>query len=152
MAGSFRQTADSLHQFFPTQSPGFLHAFSLHQFCECRTASHSGNASFGKKTDFLHMAVRNFHAQFQNVAASWIFDLRGCVRIDDLARVARMLEVIEKLRRIHCENCNLPAIWEVRLWTADKFIPLSFREAQRRGNLGSCRPREEPRALALLAG
>jgi hypothetical protein len=35
--------------------------------------------------------------------------LHGCVRIGNVARVARMLEVIEKLERIHPENCNVPA-------------------------------------------
>jgi hypothetical protein len=110
---SFRQTADSLHHFFPAQSAGCCHGSSLHQMCERRTASHGGNAAFGQKTDFRDMAVRNLYAQFQNIAASWIFDLHGCVRISQFARVARILKVIEKLRRIHPENCNVAGTRDV---------------------------------------
>jgi hypothetical protein len=35
--------------------------------------------------------------------------LHGCVRIYHFARVARILKVIEKLRRIHPKNCNFEA-------------------------------------------
>ena len=53
------------------------------------------------------MTLGNLHAQLQNVAASGILDLRGCVGVGYFAGVAGMLEVIEKLRRIHLKNCNV---------------------------------------------
>ena len=106
MGGGLRQTAYSLHQLFPAQSPGCFNGSSLHQLRKRRTASHSGNASFGQKTDFCNLSVLNPHAQFQNIAASRILDLHDCVGIGNFTRVARILKVIEKLRRIHPKNCN----------------------------------------------
>jgi hypothetical protein len=101
MRGSFRQTANRKHQFLPAQLAGRGHSSSLHQFRERRTASHSGNASLSKKADLYDATVRDLKAQFQDVTASWIFDLHGCVSIQNFTRIARMLEVIEKLGRIH---------------------------------------------------
>jgi len=111
MAGmdrSRRQPADSPHNLFAAQPAHFLHRFSLYQCGERRTASHSGNASFSQKTDLHNLAVRDLHAQFQNIAASWILYLYRYVRIGNFARIPRMLEVIQKLERIHCKNCNPP--------------------------------------------
>ena len=53
------------------------------------------------------MTLSNLYAQLQNVAASGILDLRACVGVGYFAGVAGMLEVIEKLRRIHLKNCNV---------------------------------------------
>jgi hypothetical protein len=111
MAGmdrSRRQPADSPHNFFAAQPAHFLHRFSLYQLGERRTTSHRGNASFRQKTDLHDLAVRDLHAQFQNIAASWILYLHRYVRIGNFARIPRMLEVIQKLERIHCKNCNPP--------------------------------------------
>ena len=93
------------------------------------------------------MAVGDFHAQFQNIAASRIFYLRNGVRIGNFARIARMFEVIEKLRRIHCENCNLPANCERHLDMLNSVIP---RSAAPR-NLGSLSATEQSNSLTLRA-
>ncbi len=53
------------------------------------------------------MTLSNLHAQLQNVAAGGILDLRGCVGVGYFARIAGMLEVIEKLGRIHLKNCSV---------------------------------------------
>ena len=106
MDRSLRQTSDSLHQFFPPQYASGCHTSSLHQLRERRSASHRGNTSLGEKTDFHDTAICNPHAQFQNIAARWIFELHRCIRIHHFARVTRILKVIEKLRRIHPKNCN----------------------------------------------
>jgi len=107
---TFRQPTHSQYQFFPAQSPGCFHSFSLHQLRDRRTASHSRNAPFGQKTDFCDMAVRNLQAQFQNIAAGWIFELYGCVRIGNLARVPGILKMIEQLRRIHPRIVTWPQL------------------------------------------
>jgi hypothetical protein len=104
MRGSFRQTANRKHQFFPTQLAGRGHSSPLHQFRERRTASHRGDTSFGKKADIQDVTVRDLEAQFQDVAASRIFELYGCVRIRNFAGVSRMFEVVEKLGRIHVDR------------------------------------------------
>jgi len=101
VGGSFRQTSHRLHQFFAAQLAGRSHTSSLHQFRKRGTASHRGDASFGKKTDSHDTSILNLEAQFQNIAASRILKLNGDVRIRNFARIPRMLEVIEKLSRIH---------------------------------------------------
>jgi hypothetical protein len=53
------------------------------------------------------VTLSNLHAQLQNVAASGILDLRGCVGVGYFAGVPGMLEVIEKLGRIHLKNCSV---------------------------------------------
>jgi hypothetical protein len=119
---SFRYAAYNPNKFFPAQSAGFFYRSSLHQFREYRTASHGRNASLREKTDFRDVPVRDPHAQFQNIAARWIFDLHGRVRIGDFARVARMLEVIQKLRRIHPGNCNVAGTRACRNVACNIFI------------------------------
>jgi hypothetical protein len=137
---SFRYAPNSLHQFFPAQPAGPFYRSSLHQFRECRTAGHGGNTSFRKKADFRDLAVCNLHGEFQNVAAGWIFDLHGRVRIGDFARVARMLEVIQKLGRIHPENCNVAGT-DCRNVACNVFIFAVTRRFQILSKIGlSCLP------------
>ncbi len=45
--------------------------------------------------------VSDSQGQFQNIAAGRVFDLGGGVGIRHFARVARVLEVIENLGRVH---------------------------------------------------
>jgi len=110
MAGvrrGFRQTPDDLHNFFASQSAGRLKRYSGNQLRKRGPASHGRDASFGEKADLRDVTLSNLYAQLQNVAASGILDLRGCVGVGYFAGVAGMLEVIEKLRRIHLKNCNV---------------------------------------------
>jgi len=92
------QTAYGLNQFFATQLPGFGHCFTLQHFGEHGGASHGGNASLGEKSDVFDSSGRHAQSKFQDISAGRIFNLGGGVRIDDCARVARILEVIEDLR------------------------------------------------------
>jgi hypothetical protein len=110
MAGvrrGFRQTPDGLHNFFASQTAGRLKRYSANQLRKRGPASHSRNASFREKSDFRDVTLSNLHAQLQNVAASGILDLRGCVGVGYFAGVAGVLEVIEKLGRIHLKNCSV---------------------------------------------
>ena len=110
MAGvrrGFRQTANGLNDFLASQTAGCLQRHSANQLRKRRTASHGRNASFREKADFRDVTLSNPHAQLQNVAASGILDLRSCVGVGCFAGVAGMLEVIEKLGRIHLKNCNV---------------------------------------------
>ena len=74
---------------------------SLHQFGQQRGASHGGNASLGEKSDFLDAAIGDSQCQLQDIAAGRVFDLGGGVGICHFAGIARMLEVIENLGRVH---------------------------------------------------
>lgn len=60
--GSFRQTTDGLHHFFASQSGRRFDSFPANQFRERRGASHGRNASFGEKSDFCDVAVRDLQA------------------------------------------------------------------------------------------
>jgi hypothetical protein len=103
----FWQTADGLHNFFASQTAGRLQRYAANQLRKRGPASHGRNASFRKKADFGDVTFGNLQAQLQNVAASGIHHLRSCVGVGYFAGVAGMLEVIEKLPRIHLKNCNV---------------------------------------------
>ena len=101
MSRGFRHTPDGLHQFFPPQPASLGHSLSLHQFGQQRPASHGRHASFGAKPNLRNAPSFDSQSQFQNVPARWIFDLNRRVWIVDFARIARMLEMIENLGRVH---------------------------------------------------
>lgn len=101
MGGSFGQTSDGLHHLFPAQPASFVHGSSLHKFRQQRPAGHGGNTSLGSKADLNHAPADDLHGQLQDVATRRVLDLCGRVRIGDFARIARVLEVIENLWRVH---------------------------------------------------
>ncbi len=101
VCGSFGQTSDRLYQFIPVQPARFVHCSSLYQFRQQRPAGHGGNTSLGSKADFRHAPADDFHGQLQDVTTRRVLDLHRRVRFGDFARIARMLEVIENLSRIH---------------------------------------------------
>ena len=57
-----------------------------------------------RKRISLNAVAGKLESQFQNIAACRIFNLYGCIRISNNSGIARMLEVIENLRRIHSAN------------------------------------------------
>lgn len=101
MGGSFGQTSDGLHKFFPAQPARFVHGPSVDHFRQQRPAGHGGNTPLGSKAYLRNAPGDHFHGQLQDVATRRVLDLCGRVRIGDFARIARVLEVIENLWRVH---------------------------------------------------
>jgi hypothetical protein len=104
MVGGWRQASDFADQFFPAQIAGFGYSSSLHQLGDGRTAGHGWNATLGAEAnvgDALDVQVRRFQwlfqfdAQLQNVSADGVFQARGLVGSFHLARIARVLKMIE---------------------------------------------------------
>ena len=76
-------------------------------FCklsERRAAGYRAHAAFGQKANLFNAISRKSKRKLQNIAARWVLDLRESVGGRDSTCIARMLEVIEDLGRIHPEH------------------------------------------------
>lgn len=71
------------------------------QLSKRRAAGDGGNTAFGLKPYFCDGVVLDEGSQFEYVAAGGILEFCGSVGARERARIARVLEVIEKLGRIH---------------------------------------------------
>jgi L-methionine (R)-S-oxide reductase len=135
MAGSRRQTANRLHNFFRPKFARTFHGPSLHQFGQRRTASHRGHTSFGEKADFLDASIRNSYGELQDVAACRILHLNTRIRVGDVARISWMLKVIQELGRIHPENCNARADALLGPISRLEYVAETSHEVVRRGRI-----------------
>jgi len=98
---SRRQTANGRDYILPTQFASFLQRTAANQLGESRAACHGRHASFGLEARLSDAAVADFQCKPEYVSTGGILNLRGCIRVADIACIARVLEMIEKLRRIH---------------------------------------------------
>ena len=106
MGGSLRQATDFSNQLFPAQLPRFFYGLSCDQLRDRRAAGHRWNAALGAKAyfnDALPFQFRLFQskAEFQNVSASGVFQARGAVGSFNLARVSRVLKMVQEFGGIH---------------------------------------------------
>src|SRR5208337_1574058 len=79
----------------------FWRRFAFRQLGHCRRTCHCGHAAFGAKTDVGDATCIDSYRQLEDVAARGILDAHVGISAGQLARVARVLEMEEKLRRIH---------------------------------------------------
>lgn len=103
-----RQSAYSGNQFFAFQLTRLIGGRAAHQLRERRRACHRRHAAFGAKADFVNPPARYFKSEFENIATSGILNLNRSIRRIQNARIARMLKVIENLRRVHAPTVVLP--------------------------------------------
>src|SRR5271169_702721 len=111
MVGGLRQASNFLNQLFAFQLPRCVQIFAFDQLRNRRPASYSRNAAFGAKAnvgDALYFQLRLFQslvfqsdAEFQDISARWVFQLRAGVGSFNFTRVARVLEMVEEFGGIH---------------------------------------------------
>ena len=73
----------------------------MRELAEGGGACHGGNASLGAEPDFGEVAVVGYGGQFKDVAADGILLAHANRGLLKFAGVARVLEVIQKLGRVH---------------------------------------------------
>ena len=98
MRRSFRHTADFLDHLFPADSSCLFDCLTLNQFRKRRGTRHGGHASFSAKADLGDPIAVQLHGELQNIPASRILQLCRSISIFDIARIARILKMIEKFR------------------------------------------------------
>jgi hypothetical protein len=101
VGGSLRQATDFSNQLFPAQLPRFFYGLSCDQLRDRRAAGHRWNAALGAKAYFSDALPSQFQSEFQNVSASGVFQARGAVGSFNLARVSRVLKMVEEFGGIH---------------------------------------------------
>jgi hypothetical protein len=106
VVGGWRQASDFANQLFPAHLPGFVQTFALDQFGDGRSAGHRRNTAFGAKTNFGDARAFRFRlfqskAEFENVSADGIFELRDGVGRFQFTGVSRVLKMVEKIGGIH---------------------------------------------------
>ncbi len=95
MSRGFRQPADRLHDRRPLNRLRFRNTLPSCHFGNQRSASHGGNAPLGAKSYCDNAVPLDLHRKFQNVATRRILDAHTCIRVGEIAGVARMFKVIE---------------------------------------------------------
>jgi hypothetical protein len=108
VVGGWRQASDSANQVFPAHLPRFLQTFALDQFGDGRSAGHRRNTALGAKANVDNPDARAFRfrlfqsqAEFENVSAHRIFQLRDGVGRFQFTGVSRILKMVEKFGGIH---------------------------------------------------
>ncbi len=101
MSGGRRNATNDCENVFSLERCSRPDGLAAGQFRDCRTTSHGWNAPFGLKPDFGNDVPLQRCAQFEHVSADGIFYLRRRLRIRQNPWISRVLEMIEKLRRIH---------------------------------------------------
>lgn len=96
-----RETAKFAEQLIASHSGSGCHGLTTNQFGERRSAGDGGNAALGLKTDFGDYSVVHPSGKFQDVAACGILELNRGVGVGKNTGVARVLEMIDELRRVH---------------------------------------------------
>jgi len=101
VSGSLRQAADRGNHIVTPQLQAFPRRLSSDQFGERRGASHGRDASLGLKSNISDLAALQFQGQADDIPADRILDLGRAIGVGEIARIARILKVIEQLRGIH---------------------------------------------------
>ena len=95
MSRSRRQTANGRDYIRPTQFASFLQGTAANQLSESRGACHGWDASFSLEARLSDAAVADFQCKSEYVSTGGILDFRCCIRVADIACIARVLEMIE---------------------------------------------------------
>jgi hypothetical protein len=101
MSGGRRQTSDRAHDVILADRTSLRYRLSLSQLGHRRSAGHGGYTTFGAKPDLANPATLDLGRQLDNIAAGRILHLYVNVCPRQLARIARVFEVVKKFRRIH---------------------------------------------------
>jgi hypothetical protein len=101
-----RQAADGRDYILSLQLPGCMRRLSTNQFGQGRSTGHRRDAALGLESDINDLVALQLQAQADDVPAHRILDLRRRIGVGDLAGIARILKVIEQLRRIHFYDSN----------------------------------------------
>ena len=106
VGGGLRQASDFANQLFPAYLPGFIRTFALDQFGDGRSAGHRRDTAFGAKANFGDARAFQFRlfqskAEFENVSAHRIFQLRDGVGRFQFTGVSWVLKMVEKFGGIH---------------------------------------------------
>lgn len=95
------KTTDGLDQLFLAKSASLRQRLALHHFRKQRGTRHGGHASLRAETDFGDAAIGDPQRELQHISAGRIFNLDGCGWIRDFPGIARILKMLENLRRVH---------------------------------------------------
>ncbi len=101
MSRSLRNATHGRGYFITIQSKSIRHGLPHDQFRQSRSAGDRRNASFRFEPCVDDLSIRNPQAQSNHISANWILNFGNGVRIVKIACPSRILEVTEKLRRIH---------------------------------------------------
>ena len=101
MARCLRQTTDGMREIFSGQLAGLFRRLIEHHFGERGRAGHSRDAPFGFESNLSDPAIPELQTQADYVSTDGILQLDHCVRIGKVTCVARILKIIEQLRRVH---------------------------------------------------
>lgn len=95
MCRGLRQTANSDNQALAIQSPSLVDSLSGNNFGERRSASHRRNASLGLESNFRNASSIHLQSQSQHISTDRVLYLRRGVGVRDIARIPRILKMIE---------------------------------------------------------
>lgn len=101
VSGGRRNASDGAQNLLTSQERGRGKRLSADQFGERRPTGDGGNAALSLKSDFGDNSVIHESCEFQNVPACGILELNRGVVVGKNTGVARVLEMIEELRRVH---------------------------------------------------
>jgi iron complex transport system substrate-binding protein len=112
VGGGWRQASYFLNQHLPAHPAPFIYFLAFDQFGDRRSAGHGWNAAFGAKAYVSYTVVFRFclvksicfvqsKGELQNVSAGGIFQSSNGVGRFNLARVSRVLEMVENFGGVH---------------------------------------------------
>jgi len=101
MSGSCRQSPDSRYNLAFADPCGLLGLLPFRQLGHSGSTCHGGYAAFRTKTDLGDAARVHFDCQLEDIAACRVLNPHVGICARKLTGVARVFEVVEKLRRIH---------------------------------------------------
>jgi len=99
--GGLWQATDFAKQLFPAHLPRFFYILAFDQLGDGRPAGHRWHTSLGAKANVGDAIPIQFQREYQDVPANGI--LRPCERVRsfNLARVSRVLKMIQEFGGIH---------------------------------------------------
>jgi len=99
--GSLRQATDFANQVFSAHLPGLVYILAFDQLRDGRPASHRRHTSFGAKTNVGDALPIQFQGKLQDVSASGVLQASESVGSCNLARVSRVMKMVQEIGRIH---------------------------------------------------
>lgn len=99
--GGLRQATDFANQLFAAHQPGVIYTFAFDQLRDGRPTGHCWHAPFGAKANLGDTPPIQFQREFQDVSASGVLQARTRVGSFNLARVSRVLKMIQEFGGIH---------------------------------------------------
>ena len=97
VGGSLWEPSQTFDNLFPLDRPRFSQRAPLYQFHQLRSAGDGRNATLGLEARFGDTTTRDAHRHPHDVAAGRIANLYQRVGLGDVARIARVLKVVQDL-------------------------------------------------------